>query len=492
MAPLIFIFNLALKSSCYPEVWKMSRVTPIPKGGGASLVENYRPIAVLSAFGKVFESILNRHITNQIQTQLSEVQHGFRAGKSTVTNQINFVDYVVSVMDQRKQVDAAYFDFKKAFDRVDNDVLLKKFAKFGFSPKLLKFFAGYFSNRVQYVQLSNFRSELYETSSGVSQGSTLGPTQFLIMINDLPSVVKSAECLMFADDLKLHLSVGSVDDCHALQTDIDNVVEWAADNHLEFNSSKCKVMTFARLRSPIDFNYHMSGVSLERVMEIKDLGVKLDVELKFNQHIEDICDRAFKSLGFVIRQTARFADRGAIVLLFYALVRSKLEYNSIVWDPHESKYKLMIEKVQRKFARYLYKKMYGYYPFLYPSLFVSGMVGINTLELRRSCALMMHYHQLLNGVIDNPSTLACLSLSVPVCARDPRACCARRPLAAPARVRTTTARYAPTTHAISLLNDMIAQIPEVDIFNMKFNRMLTYCIKFNSDPSYYKERYRHI
>lgn len=330
-----------------------------------------------------------------------------------MTNHVNFVDYVAAEMDRKRQVDVAYFDFKKAFDRVHNDILLSKFACMGFSPNLLKFFCNYFSNRIQFVQLLGFRSDPYLTLSGVSQGSTLGPTQFLIMINDLPRVVRAARCLMFADDLKLFLGINSTADAEALQRDIDSVVAWSDRNLLQFNASKCKTMTFTRSRSPFTHTYNVSGVPLERVTEIRDLGLTLDRELTFNAHIADTCNKAYKSLGFVMRQSARFHNRSAIISLFYAFVRSKLEYNALIWDPHEVKYKLMLERVQKKFGRYLYKRLYGYYPFLYPSLFVGGMVGLYTLELRRKCALVIHYFLILQGKIDNPSALAQCSLYVP-------------------------------------------------------------------------------
>lgn len=474
--PLLYIFNLALTTATYPSTWKTSRVTPIHKDGARSKVENYRPIAVLSTFGKVFESILNRLITGQVNTQLTDAQHGFRVGRSTVTNHINFLDYAVAEMDLNKQVDVAYFDFKKAFDRVDNDVLLRKFSAVGFTPNLLKLFASYFSNRIQYVQRSGYRSDPYMTCSGVSQGSTLGPTQFLIMINDLPDVVRSAKCLMFADDLKLFLGIGNSADSEAFQRDIDSVVTWSELNHLEFNISKCKSISFTRRRFPILHHYNMRGVPLERVMQIKDLGLILDKELTFNNHIVDLCGRACKSLGFVMRQAYHFHDRSTILTLYYAFVRSKLEYNSIIWDPHEAKYKQMIEKVQKKFGRYLYSKLFGYYPYLYPSLFVAGMVGINTLELRRKCAVMIHYYLLLNNKVDNPCTLARCSLLTPERARRAHL---RRLLAAPP-ARTHTARYAPTARAVNLLNALIVQDPDIDLFYIRLSTFVNMCVRFLS------------
>lgn len=124
--PLLRIYNLALQTATYPAEWKILRVTPIPKGSSRSKVENYRRISGLSSFGKVIiNHILNHYMRRQVKTQLAECQHGFRAGKSTVTNHINFVDLTVIEME-KKQVDVAYFDFKKALDRVQNDVLFKK------------------------------------------------------------------------------------------------------------------------------------------------------------------------------------------------------------------------------------------------------------------------------------------------------------------------------------------------------------------------------
>ncbi|KAJ8710278.1 hypothetical protein PYW07_013991 [Mythimna separata] len=172
-----------------------------------------------------------------------------------------------------------------------------------------------------------------------------------------------------------------------------------------------------------------------------------------------------------MRQSARFTGRHAIVAIYFAFVRSKLEFNSIVWDPHETKYNLLLERVQRKFCRYLYMKMYGYYPYLYPSLFVSGMVGIDTLELRRKCALLVHYFLLFAGKIDNPTALSRCGLSAPPQYTRLRS----RPLLATPRVRTRTAQYAATHQAVTLLNTLTAQHPDVDLFHSSVQMFLQKC-----------------
>lgn len=128
-------------------------------------------------------------------------------------------------MDAGKQVYTAYFDFKKAFDQVDNDILLQKLAKMGFTSKLLEFFSNFLRNRCQFVRVDGFESKTYHTRSGVSQGSTLGPVMFLIFINDLPNCVDSSKCFLFADDLKLCSGFNTMSDSKTLQADIHAVAE---------------------------------------------------------------------------------------------------------------------------------------------------------------------------------------------------------------------------------------------------------------------------
>lgn len=343
--PLLHIYNLALKCAVYPARWKKSRVTPVPKSGLGTEVETYRPIAVLSVFGKLFEMMIDYRITHQFSTQLADGQHGFRRGRSTSTNLTVFVDYASVEMDAGRQIDAAYFDFRKAFDLVDNDILLQKCACVGFSPGLLRFFASYLKDRCQVVRISGCESKPFHTRSGVSQGSTLGPKLFILMINDLPKVVSTAKCLLFADDLKLFLGVSEISDCEVLQRDIDAVAEWSELNKLHFNISKCKTITFSRIRKPISALYTLHGVPLERVTEIRDLGLTFDRELSLRQHVTTVCRESSKTLGFIMRMSYQFPSANIALMLYNAYVRSKLEYGAVVWDPHEVKYTMNVEKI---------------------------------------------------------------------------------------------------------------------------------------------------
>ena len=324
--------------------------------------------------------------------------------------------------------------------------------------------ADYLKDRKQFVKVEGYKSEEYYTRSGVSQGSTLGPLQFLIMINDLPNVISNAKCLMFADDLKLYLSVTEAKDCVALQHDINAVVEWSIKNKLSFNHSKCRTITLSRSRNPIPNIYNLAGAQMERVSSIKDLGVIMDSKLNFHDHILKTCKDANKCLGFIIRISAQFQNTQAIKQIYNAYVRSKLEYNAIVWSPQESGYSVMLEKNQRKFCRYLYKRQYGYYPYLYPSMFVSGMVDLDTLQLRRESTHIINYCHILVDKVDSPVIRESIHFYVPdqymrgVGRRQHRLLCC------PPMWRSPRADNSPTARAIKLMNEFLRYCPDADIF----------------------------
>lgn len=459
--PLLHIFNLCLSSAVFPERWKVTRVVPVPKGRASSSIEGYRPVAVLSTPAKVLESAIHKSLYEQVSGQLADEQHGFRAARSTTSNLLNYMADVVPAVDRGVQVDAAYFDFKKAFDLVDNDVLLDKLASVGFTPHLLQLFASYMAERQQYVDFAGHVSDPYFTRSGVSQGSNLGPLEFLLMINDLPSVVREARCLLFADDLKLYLPVETPEDCQRLQSDIDRVVAWSEKNRLQFNTAKCEVMTLSRARNVVIHNYAIGDVAMRRVSEVRDLGVRLTTGLSYSDHITHICKKAYRNLGFVLRRAQGFTNTAAIISLYNALVRSQLECNAAVWSPQETKYKLMLERVQNKFIRYMYLKQYGVYPFYplrYPNLFILGMVGYSELRVRREFALVCYIHKLVRGKVYNAELLLHVQFSVPNEYAGRRR---RPPLLALPRARTNLLAGAPLTRALRTLN---AVAERVDIF----------------------------
>jgi hypothetical protein len=250
----------------------------------------------------VFESILYDTLFASVRNTISEFQHGFVSGRSTVTNLCPFTQFVAQCFDARLQVDVVYTDFSKAFDRLDHRILLCKLREFGLSESLLQFFESYLGSRKQFVMCNGFRSKEITVSSGVPRGSVLGPLFFIMFINDI-SVNIESNILMYADDLKVYRKISNTHDCEMLQRDIIRIQEWCNCNNLFLNVQKCHAMSYTNKSTTILFDYHIDHCLLTRDNMICDLGITFDTRLTFSNHINVIVSGALRSLGFIIRCT---------------------------------------------------------------------------------------------------------------------------------------------------------------------------------------------
>lgn len=400
LEPLMIIFNLIITSCTYPDAWKLTKVCPVFKSGNLNEIVNHRPVALICVPSKIFEIILHEIMYSHIKSGISDYQHGFMENKSTVTNLMCFSHSVNSVVDDNSQVDVIFTDFAKAFDKVDHDILLKKLDSFGFSNRLLQMCASYLRDRKQYVVYKGARSVEFSTLSGVPQGSNLGPLFFLCLINDITEVVQHSSCQLFADDFKIYKRIDTVLDSYLLQIDLNNISEWATKNCLFFNVEKCFQMTFSRKTIKTDYSYNINGLPLPDKKNIKDLGIIFDSELTFNLHIDNMVSRAFRLLGFVIRNSCNFKNEKTLVRLFNVYVRSVIEYASLIWSPLYDVHINTIEKVQKKFLRYLYYKKYNIYSFDISYEILLNEFNFNKLETRRLISSALFAHKLFNGKIN--------------------------------------------------------------------------------------------
>ena len=233
----------------------------------------------------------------------------------------------------------AYLDFRKAFDLVSHEHLIYKLTKYGIEGKILNWIKDFLRNRTQKVVIRGTESTSREVTSGVPQGSVLGPLLFLIFINDLPTELISRLSL-FADDSKLFsriiadknkVKTDNIDGGRQLQDDLDRVVEWAKKWKMEFNVDKCKVMHLG-LNNPRR-SYNMGDTSLQASEEERDLGVLIDHQLDFGKHIRTIVGRANRVLG-MIRVSFACMNKTMFLSLYTALVRPLLEYCVQVWSPY--------------------------------------------------------------------------------------------------------------------------------------------------------------
>lgn len=411
--PLCTIINLSIKSSIFPNQWKRTRIIPVFKKDDKSSISNYRPISILSNFSKILEQVMYSYIYFNTSPLISTLQHGFISGRSVLTNLATFTQHISEVIDGRGQVDVVYMDFSRAFDRIDHSLLLHKLAYYGFTPPLLNLIKSYISNRSNYVFYNGYKSYDFYPTSGVPQGSNLGPVLFNLFINDLYSLL-TCQALAYADDLKIFTTVANDDDSARLQRNIDAVIVWSETNNLTLNIDKCYCMTFTRKSVPCLVGYSMDRRELQRVQTIRDLGVLLDTSLSFNPHIVSICSAASRMLGFVIRISRFFTSACLLRSLYFALVVSKLEFASIIWYPYYISQQLPIDRIQRRFLRFLTFKTTGTYPdwtVSYDRLL--EMHQLQSLTARRVIHSARFLFKLVNGRVDCPQFLACVPFNVP-------------------------------------------------------------------------------
>jgi len=259
--PLWAIFRLSLDQGIFPEIWKISSLTPIPKSNNTSEIENYRPIAILGHISKIFEALVLNDIQPSVnRSELADEQHGFRPGRSAVTCNITLCNYIFGSFNVSAQVDVIYTDFSQAFDSVNHKLLRHILRSSGFGEPLLSWFESFLTHSPQWVKLFDVRSEPFIATSGVLQGGHLSPLLFSLFVNNAQSVLHHSRLLCFADDMKLYKLIRTLEDCSLLQNDLDRFVTWSESLGLNLNIAKCRSMSFTRNRSPIIHTYLIANL----------------------------------------------------------------------------------------------------------------------------------------------------------------------------------------------------------------------------------------
>lgn len=250
-------------------------------------------------------------------------------------------------------------------------------------------------------------------SSGVPQGGHLSPLLFSLFVNGVSRTLLNCKLLCFADDMKLFMKINTLNDCIKLQQDLDRFTAWFEALGLSLNISKCKVMSFSRSKSPIMHSYFVNDSIINRVYDtVLDLGFKFNSSLDPRPHIDMICCKAFKVLGFIMRLASDFKLKLVVKALFCALVRPILEYGSIIWSPHTAADSYLIERVQRRFLRFAGFLLNIPHP-PHEYLPVAEHLNLKTLVDRRNDLGTKFLKNLLDGNVDSPSILSLINFKVP-------------------------------------------------------------------------------
>lgn len=413
--PLSMIFNLSVDLGEYPTLLKFNNVVPIYKNkGDKSSVTSYRPISIQPVVSKLFEKIVNEALRKHLKLLICDEQHGFVPMRSTATNLVSYSDFITKAFDEGVQVHTIYTDFHKAFDCVSHKLLLYKMSNlFGIQGADLLWFNSYLSDRQQRVVMGGIESDWVSVPSGVPQGSILGPSLFIMYINDLPSQLRFSDCMLYADDVKIYKRISCLGDCLELQRDIISLSEWCSQWRMNLNLAKCCFMNFSLKRDlNILFDYTLNGYILQRVLEIKDLGVTFSMNMSFNAHITNVVSKALRMLGFVHRTMKHVNDVSVFKTLYFSYIRSGLEYCSPVWCPTTKQCINKIERVQRRFVKLLcFRAKVSYSGDSYAEL--CNFFQLTSLENRRKVADLLFFHKILHSKVNAPSLLSNLCLHAP-------------------------------------------------------------------------------
>ena len=347
--PLCKLFQKSMDTGVLPGDWKVAEVVPIFKKGSRSKPSNYRPVSLTAIPSKVMESVLRDSIVaHLVETgQLNQAQHGFVEKRSCVTQLLTSLDCWTKALEESLPVDVAYLDFSKAFDSVPHRRLLQKLDDLGIRGKVLRWIQSFLSGRKQRVRVKGALSDWTPVTSGIPQGSVLGPVLFVLFVNDLPDELQCSVKL-FADDTKIFGDVTTKELRDRFQEDLAHLASWSETWLLPFNVSKCSILHLGR--NNIKENYKLHQHYLSNSHTEKDLGVHIDEDLKFRRQAAYAVSKANQILG-AIRRAFVHMDAKTLPLLYKSLVRPHLEYANIIWGPFNKADQVLVERVQRRATR---------------------------------------------------------------------------------------------------------------------------------------------
>ena len=360
--PLFLMWNNSFTLGEVPECFRTSIVCPIHKKGDKVTPANYRPISLTSHVIKAFERILRKKIVQYLETNkiLSENQHGFRSGRSTLSQLLSHINDIITGLCNEEDTDSIYLDYEKAFDKVDHNLLIAKLERYKFHPRMITWISSFLTCRTQTVLIGKEKSFCASVRSGVPQGTVLGPILFLVFINDLEDVVSTSTVRFFADDTRISHQIGHSSHHDQLQLDLGKILTWSSENNMRLHEQKFELMIHeANPRNTMQhfplsadlWSYVVSDeVHLTPTDCLRDLGLQITNDLSWSTHIQTILKKGMSVSAWVL-SVFRARDQFTMLTLYKSLVRSTIEYCCPIWHPSKISDIEAIEGVQREFTR---------------------------------------------------------------------------------------------------------------------------------------------
>ena len=360
---LTVIINQSLTTGIFPEKLKIAKVIPLYKKGNEHLFDNYRPISLLPCVSKVIEKVVFKQIYAYFVDHklIYDSQYGFRQLHSTELASLELIDRITQNLDNRKLSISIFLDLSKDFDTLDHDILLQKLHYYGITGTANSWFQSYLCNRQQFVLYENTKSTMMPISTGVPQGSILGPLLFLIYMNDIHEASKKFSAILYADDTSLVEPLCTFDisaksskfNKTKLSENINNelqaIYDWLCVNKLSLNIPKTKFMLFHHKQSNINSfipDLSINGNTIDRVSHFNFLGFVIDENLSYDQHIQGISNKISRSLG-ILNKLKRFLPQYVLLMLYNSLILPQLQYAILCWGFKSSR----LFKLQKRAVR---------------------------------------------------------------------------------------------------------------------------------------------
>jgi hypothetical protein len=329
---LSHIINLSLQQGVFPRELKEAKIIPLYKSGSKKLTNNYRPISLLPVFSKIFEKVMAKRLMAFLtdNNALYKYQFGFRP-KHTTSMAINLlVDKITQSLDANRSLVGVALDFRKAFDTVDHEILLRKLYAYGIRGNIQDWFSSYLLSRSHSVCIGETSSPLLRIQCGVPQGSILGPLLFLLYINDLPH---SSELMpiIFADDTNVFCDGNTVQECmQTLNSELTKLSKWIRSNKLSLNVEKSHFIVFSKSQVLDLPQPSIDGKEINRVNSLKFLGFIIDDKMTWGQHIRHIRGKVSRSIGLLAR-SRHLLNSATLKTLYYAFIYPYLSYCIDIW-----------------------------------------------------------------------------------------------------------------------------------------------------------------
>lgn len=355
--PFTFICNMSLETGTFPNNMKTAKVVPLFKSGCKKTFSNYRPISLLPQFSKILEKLYSKRLVKFLDKYkiLCESQFGFRNARSTALALGELIEEVTDSIDNQDFTLGVFIDLKKAFDTIDHTILLAKLERIGIRGTALSWLSNYLKNRQQFVKYNGCNSNLLSISTGVPQGSILGPILFLIYINDLCNVSNILKFILFADDTNIFCSGKNINNlCSLVEKELFKVNEWFKLNKLSLNVSKTNFIIFSRKSISNNVSLSINSYPLTRVYSTKFLGVIIDSNLNWKSHISYVNSKLSKCVSILFKVNS-ILNEHSLRLLYYTLFYPHITYCVEIWGTAYSSSINSIIVNQKKAVRAIFR-----------------------------------------------------------------------------------------------------------------------------------------